>query len=194
MAIEPALSHDRQYFDSMYGGDADPWGFDSRFYERRKYELTLAALPRQRYVRAVEPGCANGAFTEMLAERCDELVAFDFVEDAVARARCRVAAATHVTVTCAEFPLWWPAGTGDLVVWSEVAYYLTERGFTTAIEGLKRWLRPGGHLVAVHYTGETDYPLSGLETHRRLDEVPFLDTAFAAVDERFVMQVWSRAA
>ena len=192
MAIEPALSHDRQYFDSMYGGDADPWGFDSRFYERRKYELTLAALPRQRYVRAVEPGCANGAFTEMLAERCDELVAFDFVEDAVARARCRVAAATHVTVTCAEFPLWWPAGTGDLVVWSEVAYYLTEAGFHSAATGLRHWLEPDGHLVAVHYTGTTDYPVSGVEAHRRIDELTFLQPEFSAVDEQFIVQVWRR--
>lgn len=85
MATDHGLSHDRRYFDSMYGADADPWGFDSRFYERRKYALTLAALPRERYVRAVEPGCSNGAFTELLAPRCDELIAFDFVEDAVER-------------------------------------------------------------------------------------------------------------
>ena len=193
MAAERALSHDRRYFDSMYGSDADPWGFDTRFYERRKYELTLAALPRRRYARAVEPGCANGAFTEMLAERCDELFAFDFVEDAVARTRQRLASSAHVTVERADFPTWWPTGTGDLVVWSEVGYYLTDRGFTTAIAGLEQWLRPGGHLVAVHYTGETDYPLSGAETHRLLDGVPFLRSVFAAVDEQFVMQVWGRA-
>ena len=117
MATDHGLSHDRRYFDSMYGADADPWGFDSRFYERRKYALTLAALPRERYVRAVEPGCSNGAFTELLAPRCDELIAFDFVEDAVERARRRLTASPHVTLACAEFPMWWPEGTGDLVVW-----------------------------------------------------------------------------
>ena len=192
MAIEPALSHDRQYFDSMYGSDADPWGFDTRFYERRKYELTLAALPLRRYDRAVEPGCANGALTEMLAERCDELVAFDFVEEAVERARLRLAHATHVTVKRADFPTWWPEGTGDLVVWSEVGYYLTDCGFATAVEGLKQWLRPGGHLVAVHYTGTTDYPVSGTEAHRRIDQLGFLRQEFTAVDEHFIAQVWRR--
>ena len=190
--VSDLMLYVRQQHDSMYGADADPWGFDSRFYERRKYALTLAALPRERYVRAVEPGCSNGAFTELLAPRCDELIAFDFVEDAVERARRRLTASPHVTLACAEFPMWWPEGTGDLVVWSEVAYYLTERGCDAAEVGLADWLRPGGHLVAVHYTGRTDYPLSGDEAHRWIDGIPFLQTLFAAVDEQFVMRVWGR--
>lgn len=33
------------YFASMYARDPDPWGFDTTWYERRKYALTLAALP-----------------------------------------------------------------------------------------------------------------------------------------------------
>ena len=36
------------YFDRMYAGAADPWGFGSRWYEQRKYALTLAALPGRR--------------------------------------------------------------------------------------------------------------------------------------------------
>lgn len=192
MAPEPDLSHDRRYFDSMYEADPDPWGFDSRFYEHRKYALTLAALPRRRYERAVEPGCANGALTELLAARCDELIAFDFVEDAVERARRRLSGSAHVTVQCAEFPLWWPPGTGDLVVWSEVAYYLNDAGFRRASVGLAEWLRSGGHLVAVHYTGTTDYPVGGAEAHKRIDGLQFLHPQFTAVDEQFIVQVWRR--
>ena len=192
MATEPVLHHDRRYFDSMYEGDPDPWGFDSRFFERRKYALTLAALPRERYTRAVEPGCANGALTELLASRCDELVAFDFVADVVERARHRLAASAHVSLRCADFPRWWPPGTGDLVVWSEVAYYLNEAGFERASAGLEDWLSPGGHLVAVHYTGSTNYPVSGAEAHRRIDRLKFLDPEFTAVDEQFILQVWRR--
>ena len=192
MATESGLFHDRHYFDAMYADDADPWGFDSRFYEQRKYALTLAALPRQRYARAVEPGCANGALTELLAPRCDELIAFDFVEATIERARRRLGDAANVTLECAEFPVWWPAGTGDLVLWSEVAYYLTDAGFRTAATGLERWLRPGGQLMAVHYTGTTDYPVSGTEAHRRIDQLGFLRQEFTAVDEHFIAQVWRR--
>jgi hypothetical protein len=34
------------YFAQIYTADADPWGFATRWYEQRKYALTLAALPR----------------------------------------------------------------------------------------------------------------------------------------------------
>ena len=33
------------YFDRLYAADPDPWGFTSRWYEQRKYALTVAALP-----------------------------------------------------------------------------------------------------------------------------------------------------
>ncbi len=52
---------DDEYFESMYASDPDPWGFDSRFYERRKYDLTMASFARPTYREAFEPGCSNGA-------------------------------------------------------------------------------------------------------------------------------------
>ena len=51
---------DRDYFEGIYADGPDPWGFETSEYERRKYDLTLAALPRRRYARALEPGCSIG--------------------------------------------------------------------------------------------------------------------------------------
>jgi SAM-dependent methyltransferase len=163
------------YFHEMYANTPDPWGFDSRWYEARKFAITMACLPRPRYRRALEPGCSNGALTERLAERCDELIAFDFVEPVVQRCRERMASHAGVEVLDESFPSFWPAGRGDLVIWSEVVYYLSDAGVRRAIAGLERWLEPGGHLVAVHYTGTTDYPLGGAEVVRLLDRVEFLE-------------------
>lgn len=39
----------RQHFEQMYQADPDPWQVASRWYERRKRDLLLAALPRERY-------------------------------------------------------------------------------------------------------------------------------------------------
>ena len=47
------------YFDGMYAAAADPWGFEERWYERRKYAISLAMLPRERYRAAFEPGCSD---------------------------------------------------------------------------------------------------------------------------------------
>ena len=38
----------------VYAASGDPWGFTSRWYEERKYALSLAMLPRRRYAEAVE--------------------------------------------------------------------------------------------------------------------------------------------
>lgn len=187
-------SHDHRYFTELYRADDDPWGFDTRWYERRKHDLTLAALPRARYRRGVEPGCANGAITERLADRCDQLDAFDMVPEAVARARQRLSRRANVTVHEATFPEHWPAGTGDLVVWSEVGYYLTDAGLEVAAAGLRRWLEPGGTLVAVHYTGTTDYPRTAEAVHRWLDAFAFLQPTTRLDDEQFQLRVWTREA
>lgn len=189
---DDALHHDRAYFDAMYRDAEDPWGFDSRWYERRKFALTIAALPHHRYRRGLEPGCANGALTELLAQRCDTLVAHDFLEGVVERAKQRLSGAPNVEVRLGSFPSFWPEDTGDLVIWSEIAYYLTSRGRQTAMDKLARFLEHDGVLVAVHYTGPTNYPMTGREVGRWIDASPFLSRRTALVDERFEIGVWSR--
>ena len=81
------------YFDALYEACDDPWGFRNRWYERRKRLLTMALLPRERYRRAFEPGCANGELSAQLAARCDSLLATDLNETAVRLASERVAPA-----------------------------------------------------------------------------------------------------
>ena len=49
------------YFDAMYDAAPDPWGFQDRWYERRKYAISLAQLPERRYRSAFEPGCSRSA-------------------------------------------------------------------------------------------------------------------------------------
>jgi len=181
-----------EYFESMYERSTDPWGFDERWYERRKYALTLAALPDLRYRRGVEAGCANGALTELLAPRCQELFAFDFFDAAVRRTAERMREERHVHVLTAQYPAYWPHGTGDLVVWSEIAYYLSETTAVHAVEGLDRWLEPGGVIVAVHYTAETDYPRRGGEIGPWLDRVDFLERSTTLLDPLFELGVWRR--
>ncbi len=187
-----ALAHERSYFDKMYADTLDPWGFESEWYERRKFALTCAALPKQRYRRCLEPGCATGSLTELLSERCDEVVAYDFVPAVARAASNRFVGQDHVHVHQGEFPTFTPDGTGDLVVWSEVAYYLTDDGMEVALRQLDRWLEVGGHLVATHYTGTTDYPRHGSEIGQILDRVDRLRRVVTHVDDGFDLGVWQR--
>ena len=129
------------YFADMYAGAEDPWGFRSRWYEQRKRDVTLAALTRPRYRRAFEPGCSIGVLTAALADRCDEVVAADVDERAVATARGEPRPALdNVRVERLSVPEEWPDGMFDLVVISEVAYYLGAGGARPAA-------RPRGRLA-----------------------------------------------
>ena len=40
------------YFDQMYAAAADPWDLATRWYEQRKYAITMALLPDRRYRHA----------------------------------------------------------------------------------------------------------------------------------------------
>ena len=153
------------YFERLYRDDPDPWAFETSPYEAAKYAATLDALPRARYRSAFEVGCANGALTERLAERCDRVLAVDVAEAALARARERCAGRGGVEVRRLEVPAEWPDETFDLVVVSEVGYYLADADLARLCARCAEAAPPGGHLALVHWTGETDYPLTGDDVH-----------------------------
>lgn len=151
------------YFDALYARERDPWRFETSDYEELKYRATLDALPRPRYRRALEIGCSIGVLTEQLAQRCDDLIALEPAERAldVARARCRHL--PHVSFECASAPQAWVAGGFDLIVLSEVIYYLDRSDTLRLAERVTHSIEPAGEIELVHWTGATDYPLSGDE-------------------------------
>lgn len=184
-----ALRLDDDHFRTTWD-DPDPWGFEHRWYERRKRDLTLAVLPDPRFGTGFEPGCAQGLLTRELAARCDHLYASDVVESVAQRARERCGDLDNVTVRTASLPTQWPTGSLDLVVASEVLYYLTPRGFEVFQGELGLRLARGGVVVGVHWRGESDSPLTGDEVHRRLDACSWLETVATHREPDFALDVW----
>lgn len=150
-----------EYFDALYAANPDPWRFASSDYEQEKYGHTLKALARDRYSCALELGCSIGVLTTQLAKRCDSLLAVDAAEAALIQARDRCAAQDWVTFRRMRAPDEWPQGRFDLILLSEVVYYLEPTDVVRLAQQVKQSLMPAGELLLVHWTGETDYPLSG---------------------------------
>ena len=182
----------RSYFEELYLQSPDPWGFATKWYERRKYSLTVASLPRERYGRAFEPGCSIGVLTEMLARRCDEVVSFEMIPSALEQARLRLAAQPHVSLELACVPQDWPAKVFDLVVLSEIAYYFDKTTLSDVVERVLRTTSQGATVVAVHWRGQTDYPLSGDEAHEIIDSAEELTRVVEHREELIALDVWER--
>lgn len=186
-------SVDDAYFDQLFDGNDDPWAFKQRWYERRKRALTLAALPRERYARIFEPGCANGVLSAELATRCDRFVGCDTAAAAVDLARQRLGDFPRAEVIQARLPQQWPEGRFDLIVFSELGYYLS-------LDDLHRWidralasLTDDGQVLACHWRTPIDgCPLNAEQVHGALSQRLGMDQVFSYQESDFLLDVWSR--
>jgi trans-aconitate methyltransferase len=151
------------YFDSLYAQHSDPWRFATSDYERGKYALTLDALPKARYEAAGEIGCSIGVLTRSLALRCERLLAVDASSAPLTAARQRCVDRPNVTFKKMFVPAQWPTGLFDLFVLSEVVYYLNKDDVALLASKVLQSLKARGDIVMVHWTGLTDYPLTGDE-------------------------------
>jgi SAM-dependent methyltransferase len=185
---------DAGYFRERYAASPDPYGLAERWYEARKYALTAALLPKERYGTAFEPGCSIGVFTAMLAPRCDSLLACDMVPDAVASARARTAGLPGVRVEQRAIPREWPPRSFDLIIFSELLYYFDDADLGQVLGLGIGSLRPGGQLLAVHWRHPApDHPRTGDEVHQDLAAHPGLARLTRYRDPDFTAEVYTRA-
>jgi SAM-dependent methyltransferase len=156
-------------FERLYHENPDPWGYRTSSYERQKYAATLAALPKPSYGLCLEIGCSIGVFTGLLAKRCAHVVAVDFSLGALELARQHLRGHGNVDLLRATFPEETPPGSWDLIVCSEVLYYLQEPALAEAIRWLETQLSYGASVLAVSWRGVgREEPLLGDEVHDRL--------------------------
>lgn len=160
---EPRQTLKPEYFNALYTANPDPWNFKASAYERAKYALTLNAMPKLRYRSALEVGCSIGVLTRSLASRCDAVVAIDAAPTPLVEARRRCADLPGVRLEQMFVPEQWPAGVFELILLSEVVYYLSPEDVSRLAARVAHSLPQGGSVILVHWTGPTDYPLSGDE-------------------------------
>lgn len=159
----PGTSLSADYFERLYAAKPDPWDFETSPYEQEKYTHTLAGLTEARYAQALEVGCSIGVLTARLAERCDCLLAVDAAQNALEAARTRCRGLSQVTFAAAYIPTDWPDGPFDLILLSEVLYYLSREDLRDVADHIRATAAPGCQLLLVHWTDPTDYPLTGDE-------------------------------
>ncbi|KQT68934.1 MULTISPECIES: PIG-L family deacetylase [unclassified Aureimonas] len=153
-----------EHFARLYAGDGDPWHVRSSAYEADKRAASLAMLEGRRYASALEAGCGEGFLSRGLVEAgiAGAILGVDREPAIVERARARTTS-PDVRFAVGAMPDALPEGAFDLVLLSEVLYFLNEAGLAALAGALSARMVPGAHLLLVSYLGPTDTPLGGRE-------------------------------
>ena len=175
-------------FDEMYDHSGDPWRFSGSFYEQRRRALVLAVLGRASYGRVLEIGCADGGLTRALVERSPAVTALDTSARAVDAAH---AAAPTASVSRGEAPTAIPAGPFDLVLLSEVGYFLSPLELMATLRRAVASLAAGGEIVLCHWQHPTlGVPLDGALVHEQAAAVMGRPPRASYRDGDLAIDVW----
>jgi 2-polyprenyl-3-methyl-5-hydroxy-6-metoxy-1,4-benzoquinol methylase len=154
-------SRDAGHFERLYQSNPDPWRFKTSPYEQAKYARTLSALGDRRFQSGLEVGCSIGVLTQRLGHRCDRLLGVDIVEDPLQQARSRCANQPHVRFQRMGVPTDWPDQQFDLIVFSEVLYFLSPADIDHCVHRVRTSAVPKQIVVLVNWLGPTDDPTPG---------------------------------
>lgn len=188
-------SLDEAYFKSVYDANEDPWNFEKSEYEAAKYAATLAALPKPEYENALEIGCSIGVLTKELAKRCNQLQATDVSEKALAKAKERCKEISNISFRKMSFPNEIPMEIFDLIVISEVAYYLSAEDWKKAIDSLGSIMSEDAQVILVHWLPLVpDYPLTGDEVHElfKIAVTNNMNNLHSSRAEHYRIDVWEK--
>ena len=154
-------SHGPQHFQRLYDADPDPWRMRSSAYEAGKYRRTIASLGDRRFRSGFEVGCSIGVLTNLLAARCETLLAVDIVEAPLRMARAACTDQPWVCFARMRVPAEWPNRTFDLIVLSEVLYFLSPSDVASVADRVADTLEPDGVALLVNWRGPTGDPCTG---------------------------------
>lgn len=164
--LNPDDTLSADYFEKLYLRNLDPWNFETSEYEQKKYLATVNAIPDREYFSGLEIGCSIGVLTEMLTSKCTALTAIDISETALEKARLRLEGSPEVNFMAGSVPADFPPGKYDLIVISEVGYYLSMIDLLKLRDQVINALEENGVVVLVHWTHfVVDYPLTGDQVH-----------------------------
>jgi cyclopropane fatty-acyl-phospholipid synthase-like methyltransferase len=156
-------SRGSDHFRRIYESSADPWNMLGSGYEAAKYQHTLGMLEGRHFAVGLEVGCSIGVLTSLLATRCKTLLAVDIVEAPLGLARARCADLPQVQFALMQAPQEWPDHLFDLVVLSEILYFLSPDDIAYCARRVADSTSPDAVVLLVNWLGQSDDPSTGNE-------------------------------
>lgn len=143
-------------FEAKFQQDIDPWNYSHSRFEAYKRRVLMYAVGDRQFARGLELACAIGETTRFLAPRCLRLLGLDSSDTALREARRRTASLANVSLARALLPVDMPSGPFDLIVASEIFYYLRPNDLRLLLLRLERVTSPGGRIVILHHLHDFD--------------------------------------
>lgn len=148
---EPRASS-AQVVDRDFTQRRDPWKYETDALEKARYlkqtELLDELLGAGKFGAGLEIGCAEGLYTETLADRCEMLLVLDLSPTALERARSRCVWPDGVHFSAFDLRSQPIPGAFDLIVLAGVLEYFNRPStFFKIREKLAGALQPGGYLL-----------------------------------------------
>jgi SAM-dependent methyltransferase len=137
-------------FERKFRENIDPWDYANSRFEHFKRSVLLRACGHGMHGRVLELGCAIGETTRLLAPLSLRLLALDGSATAISEARRRVRW-PHVRFLQARLPNQLPPGPFDLIVVSELAYYLNVSDLRALGDRLAAAAAYRGRIVLLHH-------------------------------------------
>jgi len=130
----------------------DPWRYETNPLEQARFlkqtELLDDVRKGQLFESGLEIGCAEGLYSEILAERCESLLVLDLSPTALARAQSRRRWSERVRFGAFDLRSEVVPGTFDLIIVAGVLEYFSRPSTLFRIrEKLTAALRPNGYLL-----------------------------------------------
>jgi SAM-dependent methyltransferase len=138
-------------FEQKFRDNIDPWDYTHSAFERFKRDVLLRACGRRVFGRVLELGCAIGETSRELAHFSLRLLAVDSSSTAIKEARRRFSGNPRIEFRRATLPGEMPRGPFDLIVVSELVYYLPAHALYPLLSRIRSALARNGRLVVLDH-------------------------------------------
>jgi SAM-dependent methyltransferase len=156
-------SYDKSHFETLHSASVDPWNTFTSEYEREKRARLLDMLPHKSWQHAVELGCSVGRLTNDLSAIAQKVLAIDGSEIAIDIARTNLRDCGNVELRLAVLPTDLPDKSFDLIVISEILYFVSRADIVTTAHWTASQVSEGAICALVNYLGDTQTEIMGME-------------------------------